>query len=62
MARVQLPGYWRWSLDARYRLTPRVSLVAGVDNLADRRLDETSALYPYAETGRYWHAGFNLAF
>ncbi len=59
---VELPGYWRWSLDARYRVTPKVALVAGVDNLADKRLDETSALYPYAETGRYWHAGITLAF
>ena len=59
---VSLPAYWRTSLDARYRITDTLSVSAGVDNLADKRLDESSALYPYAETGRYWHAGINLVF
>ncbi len=59
---VSLPGYWLWALDARYAVTTRVSLVGGIDNLADKRLDETSALYPYAETGRYVHAGIELGF
>ena len=59
---VTLPDYWLWSLDTRYRITPTVALVAGVDNLADKRLDQSSALYPYPETGRYWHAGIDLSF
>ena len=59
---MTLPDYWLWSLDARWRVTAAVSVVAGIDNLADKRLDETGALYPYPETGRYVHAGIELAF
>lgn len=61
-SQVTLPDYWLWSLDARWRVTAAVSVVAGIDNLADKRLDETGALYPYPETGRYVHAGIELAF
>ncbi|PTS72467.1 TonB-dependent receptor [Stenotrophomonas sp. HMWF022] len=61
-AQITLPGYWLWSLDARWRVTGTVSVLAGVDNLANKRLDETGALYPYPETGRYVHAGIELGF
>ncbi|MFT3762280.1 MAG: TonB-dependent receptor [Pseudoxanthomonas sp.] len=61
-AQVSLPAYSLLSLDARYRITPKIAVTAGVDNLADKRLDETSALYPYPETGRYFHAGIDLGF
>ena len=59
---VTLPDYALFSLDTRWAITPKLSMVVGVDNIADRRLDETGALYAYPETGRYVHAGFDLAF
>ena len=59
---VTLPDYTLVSLDTRWAITPKLSLVLGVDNIADKRLDETGALYAYPETGRYVHAGFDLAF
>lgn len=61
-AQVTLPDYGLVSLDTRWAITPKLSLVVGVDNIADKRLDETGALYAYPETGRYVHAGFDLAF
>ncbi|MNT39233.1 catecholate siderophore receptor CirA [compost metagenome] len=61
-AQTTLRGYWLWSLDARWRITDTVSVLAGVDNLANKRLDETGALYPYPEAGRYVHAGIELGF
>lgn len=61
-AQVTLPDYTLVSLDTRWSITPKLSLVVGIDNLADKRLDETGALYAYPETGRYVHAGFDLAF
>ncbi|MCC7635378.1 TonB-dependent receptor domain-containing protein [Stenotrophomonas rhizophila] len=61
-AQVTLPDYALFSLDTRWSITPKLSLVAGIDNIADKRLDETGALYAYPETGRYVHAGFELAF
>ena len=59
---ASLPDYWLWSLDARYAITDSLSVVGGIDNLADKRPDERSALYPYPETGRYVHAGIELGF
>ncbi|WP_325167146.1 TonB-dependent receptor [Stenotrophomonas sp. S41] len=61
-AQVTLPDYALFSLDTRWAITPKLSMVVGVDNIADKRLDETGALYAYPETGRYVHAGFDLAF
>jgi len=61
-AQVTLPDYTLISLDTRWSITPTLSLVAGIDNIADKRLDETGALYAYPETGRQLHAGFDLAF
>ncbi|WP_102944333.1 TonB-dependent receptor [Stenotrophomonas sp. VV52] len=61
-AQVTLPDYALVSLDTRWAITPTLSLVVGIDNIADKRLDETGALYAYPETGRYVHAGFDLAF
>lgn len=61
-AQVTLPDYALVSLDTRWAITPKLSLVVGIDNIADKRLDETGALYAYPETGRYVHAGFDLAF
>ncbi|MER2176383.1 MAG: hypothetical protein ABS955_01645, partial [Stenotrophomonas maltophilia] len=59
---VTLPDYALFSLDTRWSITPKLSMVVGIDNIADRRLDESVALYAYPETGRYVHAGFDLAF
>lgn len=59
---VTLPDYALVSLDTRWSITPKLSLMVGIDNIADKRLDETGALYAYPETGRYIHAGFDLAF
>ncbi len=59
---VTLPQYTLLSLDTRWAISSRLNLVLGVDNLANKRLDEGSALYPYPETGRYVHAGIDLAF
>jgi len=59
---VTLPDYGLVSLDTRWAITPKLSMVVGIDNIADKRLDETGALYAYPETGRYVHAGFDLAF
>jgi len=61
-SQVTLPDYTLVSLDTRWAITPKLSMVVGIDNLADKRLDETGALYAYPETGRYVHAGFDLAF
>ncbi|MCD9028198.1 TonB-dependent receptor [Luteimonas sp. BDR2-5] len=61
-ALVELPDYTLWSLDLGYRITDRVRLRGGVENLTDERLAETSALYAYPETGRYYHVGVNLSF
>ncbi len=61
-ALVELPGYTLWSLDLGYRITDRIRLRGGVENLTDERLAETSALYSYPETGRYVHVGVNLGF
>lgn len=61
-SQVTLPDYTLVSLDTRWAITPRLSMVVGIDNIADKRLDETGALYAYPETGRYVHAGFDLAF
>mgnify|MGYP004723434791 FL=1 len=59
---MTLPDYALVSLDIRWAITPKLSMVVGIDNIADKRLDETGALYAYPETGRYVHAGFDLAF
>lgn len=59
---AMLPSYTLWALDARYAISAHISLVGGIDNLADKRPDESSALYPYPETGRYLHAGIELGF
>ncbi|KLI98013.1 TonB-dependent receptor [Luteimonas sp. FCS-9] len=59
---VRLPGYRLWSVDLGYRLTERIALRGGIENLTDERLDETSALYAYPETGRYVHAGVEVGF
>ncbi len=61
-ARITLPDYTMLSLDTRWSITPTLHLVVGVDNLTDKRLDETGVLYPYPETGRYFHAGFDFGF
>lgn len=61
-AQVKLPAYTLWSLDLGYRISERVSLRGGIENLADERLNESSALYAYPETGRYYHAGIQLSF
>ncbi|WP_043690885.1 TonB-dependent receptor domain-containing protein [Luteimonas huabeiensis] len=59
---VRLPGYPLWSLDLGYRIGERIALRGGIENLADKRLDPSSALYPYPETGRYVHARVELGF
>jgi outer membrane receptor for ferrienterochelin and colicins len=61
-ARVKLPAYTLWSLDVGYRVTDRVRLRAGIENLADERPTENSVLYAYAETGRYFNVGIDLGF
>ncbi|KAF1687967.1 TonB-dependent receptor [Pseudoxanthomonas broegbernensis] len=62
MTQVKLPAYALWSLDLGYRITDRVRLRASVENLADERPTEHSALYAYAETGRYFNVGIDLGF
>src|SRR5690606_23771494 len=44
-SQVTLPDYPLVSLDTRCAITPRLSMVVGMDTLADKRLDETGALY-----------------
>lgn len=61
-ALVKLPAYTIWSLDLGYRITDRVSVRGSIENLADERLNESSALYAYPETGRYYNVGINLSF
>lgn len=60
--RVRLPAYTLWSLDVGYRISEMLSLRASIENLGDERLDESSALYPYPETGRYYNVGLTLSF
>nr|WP_255699482.1 TonB-dependent receptor [Luteimonas sp. Y-2-2-4F] len=59
---VRLSGYPMWSLDLGYRIGERIALRGGIENLADERLDQSSALYAYPETGRYVHARVELGF
>jgi len=59
---IRLPGYPLWSLDLGYRITPRIALRGGVENLANERLDQSNALYAYPETGRYLHANVEIGF
>lgn len=59
---VDLPAYTLWSLDLGYRITDRVSVRAGVENLGNERLSDSSTLYSYREVGRYYSAGINVAF
>ncbi|WP_162125674.1 TonB-dependent receptor domain-containing protein [Pseudoxanthomonas wuyuanensis] len=59
---VDLPAYTLWSLDLGYRISDRVSVRAGVENLRNERLSDSSTLYSYREVGRYYSAGINLAF
>lgn len=59
---TRLPAYRLWSLDLGYRINERVALRGGVENLANERLDQSSALYAYPETGRYVHARVELGF
>lgn len=61
-AQVKLPAYTIWSLDLGYRITDRVSVRGSIENLTDERLNESSALYAYPETGRYYNVGINLSF
>lgn len=61
-AQVKLPAYTIWSLDVAYRITDRVSVRGSIENLTDERLNESSALYAYPETGRYYNVGLNLSF
>lgn len=57
-----MPAYTIWSLDLGYRITDRVSVRGSIENLTDERLNESSALYAYPETGRYYNVGINLSF
>lgn len=57
-----LPGYPLWSADISRSLDNGVVLRAGVQNIADMRLSERKADYPYAETGRLLWAGINYSF
>ncbi len=59
---VRLDGYDLWSLDLSHRLTERVTLKAGVDNIFRKRLSEDSALYTYAEPGRIFFVGLGAGF
>ncbi|MCW4456244.1 TonB-dependent receptor [Flavobacterium sp. MXW15] len=61
-ALVELPAYTLWSLDLGYRISDRVSLRGSIENLGDERLNESSALYAYPETGRYYNVGISLGF
>lgn len=60
--RVGLSPYLLWSLDLRYRISERLSLRGGVENLTDELRDDQAAIYPYPETGRYYSVGFNVSF
>lgn len=55
------PGYSLWSVDLSYRLSERVSLRAGVENLTDERLADADAIYPIADPGRVYHAGVRVS-
>lgn len=57
-----LPGYPIWSADVSRSLDNGVVLRAGIQNIADMRLSERTADYPYAETGRLVWVGLNYSF
>ncbi|HRO87607.1 MAG TPA: TonB-dependent receptor [Chiayiivirga sp.] len=59
---VPLPAYTLWSLDFGYRITDRVRLRANIENIADERPTESSTLFAYPETGRYFNVGIDLSF
>ena len=61
-AQVKLPAYTLWSLDVGYRISERLRLRANIENLADERPTESTALYAYPETGRYFNVGIDLSF
>ncbi len=48
-----LPDYTYWSLSVARELNSTMTLRAGVDNLTDLNLLEESALFTYADRGRY---------
>lgn len=60
---VQQPvsDYTLVSLEGGYRLTPRLALRAGVQNLGDERLGDDPS-YSFAEPGRFVYAGFTASF
>jgi len=60
---IQQPvsDYTLVSLEGGYRLTPRLALRAGVQNLGDERLADDPS-YSFAEPGRFVYAGFTASF
>ena len=60
---IQQPvsDYTLVSLEGGYRLTPRLALRAGVQNLGDERLADDPS-YSFAEPGRLVYAGFTASF
>lgn len=59
---IDRPSYSLWSLDVNYALSERVTLNAGIENITDERLEDSSAVYPIADPGRIYHAGLRIQF
>ena len=66
-------AYSLWGLSGRYRITPKVSVSAGVNNLLDKRLfretnsntaagGANASAATYNEPGRAFFAAFNVGF
>ncbi|RIV80119.1 TonB-dependent receptor [Aurantiacibacter xanthus] len=60
-APVRLDAYSLWGLDASHAVTDRLTLKAGVDNIFNKRLADSSALYSLAEPGRVVFVGLGVA-
>jgi len=57
-----LPDYTYWNISAARELNSTMKLRAGVDNLTDLNLLEESALFTYADRGRYAYFSIEARF
>jgi outer membrane receptor for ferrienterochelin and colicins len=57
-----LPDYTYWNISAARELNSTMTLRAGVDNLTDLNLLEESALFTYADRGRYAYFSIEARF
>lgn len=57
-----LPAHSVWSLDANYRISPRWTVKASIENLGDTLLTDKTTRFNYAVAGRSVYVGLNASF